>query len=1445
MNLAKYFIALALLALLSACGGGGGNPGTSSAGSAGVAALPLFTSAPASLSLTSGSTSPSYSISGGVAPYTVTSDRPSLMSVPLSGAEFSISLAAGASGSGSITITDAKGAKLSITVTVPAPAAMFTTAPASLSLVSGATSPAYTISGGVAPYTVGADTPSLMSVSLSGSTFTVSAVAGKNGSGVVNVSDSAGTKLSVTVTVPAPTAMFTTAPASLSLVSGATSPAYTISGGVAPYTVGADTPSLMSVSLSGSTFTVSAVAGKSGSGVVNVSDSAGTKLSVTVTVPAPATLFVDVPANLTVPIDATGYTYTVSGGTGPYTAVSSNTAVVSSTTPAANGRFVIQGVSVGSAAITIKDAMGVTITITVTVPSATALFSTAPATLQILSGTTNFYTVFGGTAPYVVNSNGVIAKAVLSGASLAISGMVPGLQTVAISDAKGAVITIDVTVKQGLYTDAPSSLSVVNGTGATYSIFGGIAYSGTAAYRVNSSNPAVATATVSGSTIAISGLSAGSTSFVISDAVGATITIVVTVPAAGALISTAPSPLTLPMGASGSGYALSGGVGPYTATSANPALVSASVTPVGSSILVITALPTTAGGQTNVVVTDSKGVTLTIVVNVPAPVALSTTAPSPLSIGKATSPYTYVILGGYPPYMVSSSVPSIVSASVSGSTLSISALNAGSANVVVTDSQGKVVTIDVRVRSSNTLFSNAPASSVASPIVMSVGSSYAYVVSGGSVIENGGAASYSANSTNPGVVSASFAGPVLTVTGLANGASTVRITDAVGATLDLSFSVGSGSSGAASTYPTLTPVLQTSAVPPVSTSLIDATSYTLLKVTLKDPSGAGIPNQVISVSGDATKLSFPEGNAALTDASGIATIKVARASLNATGAGVMTVTYDYKPGMIASYSGGVTPPAVGNMVTTYAGYQLVTANITLTSLDVGTPATMSAYATRLISVIANINGLPATTTPVTVTFTATCGQLNPGQVIPVTATTDSTGKATVTYSATDVTGTSPSTLGCSGKTVQITASTTGAAALSQGLTVTAAPATSMSFVSAAPARIYLASACGVSPSSANPTCATQSTLTFQLLNQSGEGIPGQSVLLTLKSLTGGTPKAAFDTLGSIVPVTLTTDSSGKVSQPVYSGSVPTNVIINAKLVTTPTIQTDSSVLAIASGRPVQSRLSIALEKFAIEGFSVDGTTTNVTLNLADRNGNPVPDGTGVNFVTAAGVMIPPTCVTGTVAGNSTCTVSIRSQGARPASGLVTILAYAAGEEDFTDSNGNNVYDCGEPFSDLGIAYRSDTMISSVVNPYVAGEFTVPRAAEASNCGVSVTPTASTGDGVWGAADVRRQAVIVFATGAAIITNPAPITSFSLSFTVADGNGNSMPTGTNIVVSAGDNTPANSITCSVFSGANTVVPNTLNPLTLSASFLNCATGDLITVAVTSPLGVATQNTYTIP
>lgn len=615
-----------------------------------------------------------------------------------------------------------------------------------------------------------------------------------------------------------------------------------------------------------------------------------------------------------------------------------------------------------------------------------------------------------------------------------------------------------------------------------------------------------------------------------------------------------------------------------------------------------------------------------------------------------------------------------------------------------------------------------------------------------------------------------------------------------------------------------------------ATSSISASGYTVLSVTLTDPSGKGIPNQVISATGDATKVAFPEGSAGLTNASGVATIKVARASLFATGADSLTVTYSYKFGSLTTYPDGSAPPTADKIVSRYIGYQLSAANITLTNLDVGA-STLAAYGTRQVSVQVNINGVAASSTPVQVSFSANCGT-----VTPATASTNSQGVIQVSYTAINVGVANDQ--GCSGSTVSIVASTTGATPVTGSLSVELAPATNLLFVDATPATIFLAGSGG----------ATQSIVRFRLVNASNAALQGQNILLELRDLAGGIPKTSFGTVGNVAAITQPTNSSGEVSVPVFSGTVPTNVSVKATLVSNVNITTTSAVLAIASGRAVQSRVSLAVKELSLEGANIDGVSTQVTMSLSDRQGNPVPDGTAINFVTEGGVMIPPVCTTGTVPGDSQCTVTIRSQNPRPANGLVSILAFVAGEEDFVDLNFDNVYSVGEPFTDLGNAFRdNEALVGGVTGPYIAGYFSVPRAGSV-GCGGGFLGRPDSCDGVWGAVDVRQQAVLVFATSQAVITGTLDGGNV-LTFSVEDGNGNSMPTGSTIEVSTG------TAGCLIRSGEKTVVGNSLLPISITTRFDNntliagsgfgaCPSGTIISVKVVTPAGNITSRDFPI-
>lgn len=610
-----------------------------------------------------------------------------------------------------------------------------------------------------------------------------------------------------------------------------------------------------------------------------------------------------------------------------------------------------------------------------------------------------------------------------------------------------------------------------------------------------------------------------------------------------------------------------------------------------------------------------------------------------------------------------------------------------------------------------------------------------------------------------------------------------------------------GSSGAGSTPVAGTPTLVVELVDATGakTNFVSGSGVTA-KATVKDANGTVVAGKLVTFSGDAALVKFsPLSGQVLTDANGVASIQISPASISASGAGALNVAATV----------GTTALTAG------FDFQLSASNVALTSLDVGSGA-LASFGNRAISVIATINGAPATNTPIQVTFQASCGAVN-----PATVTTDNTGRAASTYSANSLT--------CSGSNVAISASAPGAAPVQGAIAVQAPQATNIQFVSATPQLIYLTGSAG----------STQSQLSFKVVDSAGAALQNQPVQLSLITNTG--TGVSLNTVGNSSPVTLTSDANGIVSVAVFSGSVPTSVQVRAALTSNTNVVATSNVLTVASGRPVQRAASLSAAKFAIEGGNIDGQTSDITMSLADRQGNPVPDGTQVNFVSESGVMVPASCVT--AGGSSRCTVAIRSQGTRPANGLVAIMAYVPGEEDFVDANFNNAYDQGETFTDLGNAYRDDNDSGA----YDTGEFTVPRAGS-STCVGGTNGRANTCDGVWGTVDVRAQINIVFSTSnaniAGTLTNATvaggTATQGTLTLRISDENGNSVATGSTLGVT---------VDSPISSGCGASLPfttfsNRLTSVLFDVALTKCTRGDSVTIRVTSPGGTITARTFAI-
>ena len=667
-------------------------------------------------------------------------------------------------------------------------------------------------------------------------------------------------------------------------------------------------------------------------------------------------------------------------------------------------------------------------------------------------------------------------------------------------------------------------------------------------------------------------------------------------------------------------------------------------------------------------------------------------------------------------------------------------------------------------------------------------------------------------------------------------------------------SAGTPSSGAGSTGTTL-PVVAVSATPTLSiilansdgvaTNAVSASGLIFAKITLKDSDGKAVIGTKVTLSGDPLLIKISPANDVLTDSSGVATAQLSAASISAKGAGTL---------LASALVGGKA--ATGNI-----DFQLSPANVTLSALDVGSPlGVLAAFSNRTIAAVASINGVAATNTPVQVTFTATCGLVS-----PTTAITDGSGKASTTYSANSV--------NCAGTNVTITASAEGARPQSGTVTVAGTVVTNVQFISTTPQLIYLKDTVGT----------TQAQVTFRAVDSVGNALQFKKLRLSLSNVSTG---ASLNTVGNVLPIDFTTDSAGQVSAAVFAGTVPTSLNVKATLLddnNQPTVLfSNSNLLTVASGRPTQSALSLSLGALSIEGDSRDGSTTTVTLSMADRQGNPVPPGTQVNFVAESGVLLPAVCVvppvtpataTSAAIPVSSCTVNFSSSGTRTLNGRVSILAYTAGEEDFVDKNGNNIFDAGDTFTDLGRAFRDDNG-QSPLGPngvYDSGEFQVPRLGTPA----CVNGVGCAGDGIWGAADVRQQATLVLATGRASLSAvfqpavqilpavpaigttmalPASTAVPGLTLTISDLKGNSMPTGSKIELSIIDNSPYEPVTvrggglggtCRISGPISYTVSNTLGQLVLNVALSTCTTGDAVNVVVTTPLGTATAATFIVP
>lgn len=627
----------------------------------------------------------------------------------------------------------------------------------------------------------------------------------------------------------------------------------------------------------------------------------------------------------------------------------------------------------------------------------------------------------------------------------------------------------------------------------------------------------------------------------------------------------------------------------------------------------------------------------------------------------------------------------------------------------------------------------------------------------------------------------------------ATGATTITATSQVGTTAltgTIGYSVGSSA-----TSPSLAIALSNGGVS--VTSITSGTPATVTAI-LKDATGAAVAGAVVTFSTDTTLATISPASTALTDASGVATVTLNSATLTATGATTITATSQV----------GTTA------LTGTIGYSVGSAVVTITNPVFGVGASsLSAFGTTSVAVTVCSGGpcAPAgagvpVTTPQTVTFSSPCA---------------SSGKAVLSASVVTVNGVATGSYrdnGCAGNDT-VTASVSGITSSSATLTVTAPTAGSIQYVSSVPSNISLKGTGG--------TEAAQ--VTFKVLDTGGNPLSGKTVSFGLSTTVGGitlTPGG-----------TATSDANGLVVTTVNAGTVSTPVRVTANTCTTPTnpctgttLTTQSSQLTITTGIPDQQNFSLGATTFNIEGWNIDGTTTVLTARLADHFGNPVPDGTAVNFITEGG-LVTPSCTTTA----SACSATLTSQALRPTNGRVTVLAYAVGEEGFTDLNANGLadnptemFDANGVSTDMGEAYvdyNENRTRDPATEPFIDfggsvngspdGQYNGPDGKyNGVLCDSSVLPGSSpTACNTQKTIDVRGSSVIVFSSSAAKITinggaafaiPPCNLVNgdvpATFTVTVVDENGNAMPAGTTVAFTTNNG--------KITSPASYIVPNSI-------------------------------------
>jgi hypothetical protein len=329
-------------------------------------------------------------------------------------------------------------------------------------------------------------------------------------------------------------------------------------------------------------------------------------------------------------------------------------------------------------------------------------------------------------------------------------------------------------------------------------------------------------------------------------------------------------------------------------------------------------------------------------------------------------------------------------------------------------------------------------------------------------------------------------------------------------------------------------------------------------------------------------------------------------------------------------------------------------------------------------------GTPVSDVTSQVSFSSTCATLKTAAITPGKATpTD--GTATAVYSA----------KGCEGvDNVLATVSVPSGNGISGGrfearTNIEVAPdkVSSIFFEASSPEFIVVKGTGGKGKQN-------YADVTFKVVNQGGGPVIGKTVNFTLINSAGG---------AEIVPSSVKTQSDGTATVRLFSGNVPGTMTIKATIVDSgKTHAVFSNNILQLTAVPDTDSFSISVDTFNKNCYHYDNVVYSLSARLGDHYQNIVVPGTSVSFTSEPNGTVVGGCSTGATSedgeedasselsiADGACSVGWVSGGDRTADGRTTILARADGEEAWKDANGNGVYDQGEFFEDYSEAWRDD------------------------------------------------------------------------------------------------------------------------------------------------------------